>query len=203
LRKAAGSYGEHMDQGDGIDIPGAPGYGKVFALGDDTPFRHRKSWEREPTRRRERLRIGGGDDPVELLVALAQLLVEPLYVLAVINVPFAGNGAKYESQALTHAGVGSFFDDFGTLFSDDGRADAWVGSMHDEGLIVLDENDLLYAYGPLDEFERMLRDRGFTVEWPLLPSPHVHNFNEELNSEEARLRGWSGWSRVLPLEDDN
>lgn len=93
-----------------------------------------------------------------------------------------------ERLRMTHADVASFFDDFGKLFSDDGRAEAWVGSIEDEGLIVLDDNDLRYAYEPLDEFERILRDRGFAAGFPLLPSPHAHNFNEELNLEEARLR---------------
>lgn len=104
---------------------------------------------------------------------------------------------------MTHADAAAFFDQFGTLFADDGRADAWVGSTQGEGLIVLDRDDVLYAYGPLDEFERMLRDRGFAAGFPLLPNPHIHNYNPELSPEEARLREWSRWNRVLPLDEDD
>jgi hypothetical protein len=175
--------------------------GRFFAFGEYTAFRHPEIWARQATTGPDRLCIGGGEDPVKLLVALAQALAEPLFVLAVISVSMAGNAAKYESEAMTHGDVALFFDEFGKLFSEHGRAEAWVGSTQDEGLIVLDEHDLLYAYGPFDEFERILRDRGFTAGLPELPVPHWHAFNAEL-AEEVRLREWSGWRRVLPLEDD-
>jgi hypothetical protein len=182
--------------------------GKFFAMGDDKPFRYPEVWEREPTDGPDRLLIGGGEDPVKLLVALAQALSEPLFVLAVIHVSRDGDPGKYESEAMTHADVASFFDEFGKLFSDDGRAEAWIGSMQEEGgrardFIVLDNHDLLYAYGPLDEFERILRDRGFTAGLAEVPAPHEHHYNPQFDTEEARLREWSGWSRVLPLEEED
>ena len=182
--------------------------GKFFAMGDDKPFRHPEVWEREAVTDIDRLIVGGGDDSVKLLVALAQVLSEPLFVLALIRVSHEGDPGKYESEAMTHADVASFFDEFGKLFSDDGRAEAWIGSMQVEGgrvreFIVLDNHDLLYAYGPLDDFERILRDRGFTAGLAELPYPHSHAYNTELDAEEVRLREWPGWGRVLPLEDDD
>ena len=168
---------------------------------EDTPFRYPETWAREVASDTDvvRLCIGGGDDPVRLLLAVAEALAEPLFVLAVIDVSEAETG-KYESEAMTYADVASFFDEFGRLFAEHGRAEAWVGSTHEGGLIVLDEHDLLYAYGPLDEFERILRDRGFTAGLPEMPVPHVHALNVEL-AEQLRLREWPGWARVLPLED--
>jgi hypothetical protein len=181
--------------GEGVDAPRYP-IGKLFELGADTPFQHPQVLARESTTGPDRLRIGGGEDSVKLLVALAQVLAEPLYVLAVFRVT---EPAKYESEPMTHADAASFFDEFGKLFSEDGRAQAWVGSMHDDGLIVLDEHDLLYASGPLNEFERILRDRGFTTGHAKIPAPHAHQYSPAFDTEEARLREWSGWGFAARL----
>jgi hypothetical protein len=181
--------------------------GRFFALGDDTPFRHPEIWTRQasPDTGVARLCIGGGEDPVGLLLRLGQALTEPLFVLAVIDVSTEATG-KYESEAMTDADVASFFDQFGRLFAEHGRAEAWIGSLPDEGglardFVVLDDHDLLYAYGPLDVFERILRDVGFTTGLPEIPVPHVHGLNVEL-AQDLQLREWPGWARVLPLEDE-
>jgi hypothetical protein len=191
-----------------MDSPSRSAVGRFFALADDTsvqvadtPFRYPEIWARQltPETGVARLCIGGGEDPVKLLVTLAQALTEPLFVLALIDAS-TGQTGKYESGAMTYPDVAAFFDEFGRLFAAHGRAEAWVGSTQDSGLVVLDEHDLLYAYGPLDEFEAILPDRGYKAGFPEVPVPHAHALDVEL-AEQLRFREWPGWARVLPLEE--
>ena len=172
--------------------------GKLFELGGTTPFRHPSIWMRELTSETERLRIGGGEHSVELLGALAAVLVEPLFVLVEMRVPRAtGDEGRLESHAMTHTDVVSFLAAFRELFEDDARANVWVGTTANVGLLVLDEHDLIYAYGPLDDFETVIRQRGFALGEPGAPDPHEHHYNPEFDHLEVQLREHD-WRRVLP-----
>ena len=176
--------------------------GKLFALGAAAPYRHAEIWAREATSGPDRLRIGGGLRPVAVIQDLATLLAGPVYVLVVLNVPrCGGNPGRYESDALTQAEVATFLAEFESLFTNDARAELWIGSTSGEGLLVLDEHDLIYAYGPLDAFSARLSARGYGHGLPRAPDPHEHHYNEELDDLQARLIA-RDWRRVLPLDDD-
>lgn len=176
--------------------------GKLFALGADEPFRHAEIYAREETSGPDRLRIGGGERPVALLEDLATLLAEPLFVLVVLSVPRGGSQAgRYESDALTLDELTAFLAEFDVLFADDARTALWVGSTTGEGLLVLDEHDLVYAYGSLAAFAGRLSARGFEHGLPAAPDPHEHHYNSELDDFERRLTA-RDWRRVLPLEAD-
>lgn len=75
--------------------------GRFFELGASGPYRHDRVWVQESTTGPDRLRIGGGDSPVELLVELARDLQEPLFILTVLRVPRQGDAARLESEAVT------------------------------------------------------------------------------------------------------
>lgn len=174
----------------------------LHELGEPAPFRHPRVWTRQPTSGPERLLIGGGEAPVDVLSELAGALAEPLFVLVVLRVPRAGEAAKLESDALTHAELVGFLGEFRDLFENDGRAQAWVGAtVGGEGLVVLDEHDLIYAYGPLDTLEAVLSARGYERGEPHVPDDHEHHYRPENDELEVRLRGWWDWRRVLPAED--
>lgn len=176
--------------------------GKLFAPGVDAPYLHERVWAREESNVGERLRIGGGERSVELLVSLAQGLAEPLFILAVLRVGRAtGQDGKFESEALSHVQVADFYDEFEELFARDGRVQGWIGATDGSGLLVLDEHDLVYAYGPLDAFERELRLRGYSPGDPDIPVPHGHAYSEELDQLEVQLVNRQ-WRRVLPLDEE-
>jgi hypothetical protein len=176
--------------------------GKLFALGAKEPYRHAEVWAREATSGPDRLRIGGGERPVGLIRNLASLLAEPLYVLVVLSVPRgSGEPGRYESDALAQGEVATFLDEFEELFTHDARAELWIGSTTGEGLLVLDEHDLVYAYGLLDAFSAQLVARGFKDGLPRAPDPHEHHYNTEFDGLEARLIA-RDWRRVLPLHDE-
>jgi hypothetical protein len=178
--------------------------GRFSLPGADEPYRHPEVFEREQTSGPERLRIGGGAHPVALLVSLARALRQPLFVVAELRVAIAtGVNARYESEALSHAEVAQLFDGFDGLLTHDGRANAWIGSTDGEGLLVLDEHDIVYAYGLLGLFEDVLLARGFAPGHAEIPSPHQHDYPPEWGAEEQRLVETVGWRRVLEIDPED
>jgi hypothetical protein len=176
--------------------------GKVFEIGAESPYRHGPSWSSEQTTEYERLVIGGGDRPVELLVSLARELEQPLFVLAVLRVPrTTDQPGKLESEALDYAGVVAFYREFEPLFARDGRVQGWIGATDGSGLLVLDEHDVVYAYGPLGAFEERLRALGYEPGVVEVPTPHEHHYSEAFDDLERKLVALP-WRRVLPLEPD-
>lgn len=176
--------------------------GKLFALGEEAPYRHERVYAREDAGGTDRVRAGGADGPVALVVDLATTLVEPLFVLGVVRVGRTGASARHESEALTRAEAAAFCAEHAELFENDGRAELWVGETAGPGLLVLDEHDLVYGYGPVEAMEAALCRRGWVPGDPVAPEPHEHRYHPELDAAEDRLRAWPRWRRVLPLDDE-
>jgi hypothetical protein len=175
--------------------------GKLFLLGATEPFRHPKVWKRETVDGRERLAIGAGLETLTLVRALAWELKEPLSVLVVMRVPRVAEApGRWESEPYNHAALERFLDRFGELFEDDGRADLWIGETQGDGLLVLDEHDVVYAYGPVQRIQTILNRRGYARGAPTVPVPHEHRYHRHFDDLERQLEHWA-WRRVLPLED--
>jgi hypothetical protein len=172
--------------------------GKLFTPAVKGPYRHPRVWTREPTEGRERLRIGAGIGTVELVRALSAEIPEPLGVRVVLHAPRAGDGATLERDDVARAELDRFLDRFGELFEDDARAQLWIAQVGGPGLLVLDEHDLLYAYGALHKFEEILRGRHYRPGDPIVPEPHEHRSSPQFDDDERELRAWWDW-RVRPL----
>ena len=175
--------------------------GKLFVPDDPAPYRHPRVWLREPTDERERLRIGAGIGTLDLFRALAAPLREPLFLLVVMRAPRVVEAGRWESIALTHPELDRFLGRYGELFEEDARARLWVGEIDGVGMLVLDEHDLIYAYGPLHTFEQVLREHGYTSGDPAVPSPHEHRYNHRYDELEQDLRRLWAWNRLLPLDE--
>ena len=174
--------------------------GKLFAAGDPAPYRHPKVWVREPADQRERLRIGAGTGTMELLKALAKSMREPLFLLVVMRAPQVVEVGRWESVALTHPELARFTDRYGELFEEDPRAQLWIGELDGAAMLVLDEHDLIYAYGPLLRFEQVLVEHDYLPGDPQVPQPHEHRYSRQFNELESRLRRLWPWSRISPLD---
>jgi hypothetical protein len=174
--------------------------GKLFEVGNAAPYRHPAVWTREPTDERERLRIGSGIGTLDLFQWLAAVLGEPLFLLVVMRVPQVVEAGRWESVPLTHAELARFVGRYGMLFEEDARAQLWVGELDGAGMLVLDEHDLIYAYGPLDRFEQVLREQGYEPGDPVVPVPHEHRYHRGLNDLETDLKRLWAWNRILPLD---
>jgi hypothetical protein len=67
---------------------------------------------------------------------------------------------RYESPELGFADVDAFLRAFGRFVAEDGRHDLWIVSHDEPATIVLDRHNIIYAYGPLELFERKLLELG-------------------------------------------
>lgn len=150
-----------------------------------------------------RLVIGPSRDQVDLLAELVgELQGNPWYVLYVLLVPRRGNRqpGRYESEPFeSHAALASFLQSFRCFFESDGRHHVWAGSAANDGLLVYDQHNVIFAYGPLDRFERVLVSRGYREAEFWFPSPHSHAFLPENDAEEERLMAEIEW-QSYPLQ---
>lgn len=110
-----------------------------------------------------RLVIGPSIDHVDLLIELAgELQGNPWFVLYVLLVPRRGNRepGRYQSEPFTEfASLASFLQSFRAFFEGDGRHHIWVGSASNDGTLVYDQHNVIFAYGPLAKFKEVLKSR--------------------------------------------
>jgi hypothetical protein len=124
-----------------------------------------------------------------------------LFVLWVLHTPRAATPpGRYQSPPLEIREVVAFLECFAAFLENDARSDVWVLSQ-EPATIVYENHDLIYAYGPLDRFERVLRNRGFESGKISIPSPHAHNDHAEFDSAEKAVAGALDW-RVTPLQPE-
>lgn len=144
-----------------------------------------------------RLVIGASRDHVDLLIELAtQLQGLPWFVLYVLLVPRKGNreSGRYQSPPFdTHAELSAFLAAFRSFFEGDGRHHVWVGSAANDGLLVYDQHNVIFAYGPLDSFRAILDSHGFREHPFWFPAPHTHPYAPENDAEEERLMTEAEW----------
>ncbi|HET7552556.1 MAG TPA: hypothetical protein VFK04_14795 [Gemmatimonadaceae bacterium] len=156
----------------------------------------------------ERLRIGlrGGHSVV--LRVLGAALAPPYRLLYLLHT--TGIGAplgRYESPDLDGPDIESFSHRFGRFLAEDARHDVWLHSMTDEGgTLVLDRFNMVYAFGPLEKFERILDGGGIqaVAEWaaPQVPYPHALHYHREWDAAEREILEAFEWQRT-PLHSED
>ena len=171
--------------------------------GDPVPHNYGNLYFEEPCGPTRRLVIGPSRDHVDLLIELSgELRGDPWFVLYVLLVPRQGNrpAGRYQSEPFeTHAELSSFLSSFRAFFEGDGRHHVWVGSAANDGMLVYDQHDVIFAYGPLERFAALLDDRGFRRESFWFPAPHTHTYYPEHDAEEERLMSECDWE-YFPLQ---
>ncbi|MBI1373930.1 MAG: hypothetical protein GC159_14500 [Phycisphaera sp.] len=170
--------------------------------GDEVRHDYGDAYFVEPCGSSSRLVIGPTRDHVNLLSALSAVFVgRPWFMLYVLLVPRMGHEpGRYQSPPFeSHSDVDAFLNTFREYFEGDGRHHVWVGS--DDGeLLVYDQHDVIFAYGPLRGFESILRMRGFEEKKFWFPTPHTHHYLPENDSDEERLFAEYEW-QYFPLQD--
>ena len=176
----------------------------MFKLGyvrgtEDAPFVRPALFERQVTPDFERLRIGVPPSGPNPLLLLASCLEEPFTLLYLLHTPRGVPAAgRYESPALTREVLLAFLSTYLPFFSTDARHDVWVHSSSPEATLVWDRHDILFAYGPLEQFQELLLREGFTPGVPSIPSPHSHHYLLAFDSQQAAVLGAFAW-RHSPL----
>jgi hypothetical protein len=179
--------------------------GKLYGFVNDEWIRHDYGnvYFEQPCGNSRRLVIGPSTDHVDLMVELAaELEGNPWYVLYVLLIPRQGGPGpgRYQSEPFeNHAYLASFLLGFRAFFESDGRHHVWVGSGANDGVVVYDQHNVLFAYGPLDRFRSILASHGFRQSEFWFPSPHAHSYMPENDPEVERLMAEAEWKH-FPLQ---
>lgn len=180
------------------------GLNKLEAQAGNDWRRHRYPavFFREDTTSSRRLKIAASHNGVRLMMRLAQLLRDPFAILYVLLVPRGGSEAgRYQSPWLNREELADLCERHADFWEQDGRHHVWLYSATDQATLVYDQHDVIYAYGPLDEFAALLEADGFTEAEALdFPVPHGHLYHGEFDAMERELASLVGW-RHSPLQD--
>ncbi|WP_291986451.1 hypothetical protein [Luteitalea sp.] len=152
-----------------------------------------------------RLCVGVDGDSADCVATLARTLLGPFQVLYVLHTTRTGAAlARYESPVLSQDELRAFLRRFGSFLNEDSRHDLWVRSHDDDATLVLDRHGVIYAYGPLGEFEAALRQLGIRESAVVeIPCPHIHHYHATWDdAEEQMLRSLDWTLTPLPLSDE-
>ena len=145
-----------------------------------------------------------GSDPA-IFGRMVECLDPPYYLLYVLHTARGeGQPGRYQSPALSASQVKEFLAHFGPFLSADSRFDLWAHSPNDNGTVVWDRHDQLFAYGPLERFSAALRSLGFTAGSPTVPVPvqHTHHYRAEFDHLAKELLTTFDWS-YSPLQPED
>jgi hypothetical protein len=174
--------------------------GSLFKLGSIrdgtiTPFRYANTFQLERTTGADRLRIGVEDAPLSLLWKLAFPCTAPFFLLYVLHTSRCGNQlGRYQSPAIQFDAVNGFMSQFCEFLTNDARHDLWLHSPKSGATLVWDRHDLIYAYGPLDQFRAVLKESFLEAQVQGPPCPHVHRYHAEYDESEQRILRHFQWS---------
>jgi hypothetical protein len=143
------------------------------------------------------------NDDANTFLRLASILEEPYLLLYVLHTPRGeGDPGRYQSPSMSLRELQSFIVQFSSLLTQDARFDLWVHSPSEKATIVWDRHSQIFTYGPLDRFEAELRQIGFAVGAPEVPTPHEHNYWTELDSEAREILSVVQWA-FSPLKAED
>jgi hypothetical protein len=172
-------------------------FGYLTPTKEDLPFEYCDTWAIQGTTGPDRLVIAPRSNQVDVLSELIASLPEPFDVLYVFLVSRTeASPARYQSpDSLTRGELAAFLSRFRKYLECDGRHDLWVRSTQDSSLLVYDQHNVIYAYGPLETFKEVLRSRGFAnVPKINFPDPHTHHYNEEFDEDQNALLSYWSWN---------
>lgn len=160
----------------------------------------------EQTSGPERLVIAPSTNHISILIDLLQPLSEPLGILYILVVPRGGSetGRYQTADPISKQQAEELLKTFRAYLENDGRNDIWVASMSGPGQLVYDRHNVIYAYGPLPEYEKVLLELGLKkAEFVRFPAPHIHNYHEAFDEDELSLLRYWSWKRSPLRETDD
>lgn len=170
--------------------------------GEQVAFSYGDLYFREPLSRGERLTIGPSASHVDLMLALAcNWPTQQFYILYVLLVSHSGAlPGRYQSPLIeSFEDLQVFFCNFERFLESDGRHHIWIGSPANDGTLVYDQHNVIFAYGDLDHYESMLRERRFREQAFSFPAPHCHNYPPSHVTSEEELLSHFDW-HYSPLQ---
>ncbi len=146
--------------------------------------------------------VPGGD--AGLLLALTTEMEAPFFLLYILHTPRGeGEPGRYQSPSVSAEEAEDFVNRFREYLGADARFDFWVHSPSSQATLVWDRHNQLFAYGPVEGFEAVLRARGFS-EGPLpVLGAHVHEYRGEFDAQAKAVLAAFDWTHSpLRREDE-
>lgn len=166
----------------------------------EVPHSYPHVWARDDlSNGSSRLNVAPSGGHVDLLLKLSDCLPEPFRILYVLVVPRGeAEPGRYQSEELTREEVHDFLKSFEGFLESDGRAHLWVASVDPPsppvGTLVYNRHNLIYAYGPLLQYELVLAELGLNLRESVdIPNPHSHHYNIEMDPEATRILDHWEW----------
>jgi len=152
---------------------------------------------RQRTTGPDRLVIAPREEPLDVLCSLARFTGPEYFLLYVLLTPRGSTkSGRYQSPPLKLEGIEGFIEEFRRCLTEDARHQLWIGSTEGRGTLVYEEHGLIYAYGPLEKFERSLIERGLRPGTFEIPSPHSHHFHLAYDADVEELLDRWEWKRT-------
>ncbi len=166
------------------------------------PNVYERVWWQEETTGPSRIVAAVSDDQIGTIFKLAQCAAEPFLLLWVLHTPRGGSErGRYQSPPLTLNESELLLFKYRELFEQDGRSDIWIHAQTPDVTLVLDQHDLVYAYGPTQAFVSRLS--GFRPGRTSIPFPHAHNYHAQFDGLERMFVAELEWHvSQLEREDD-
>jgi hypothetical protein len=120
---------------------------------------------------------------------LSRGFTEPFFFLYVLVI-YRGGGetGRYQSDELSREELDNLFARYGEFWDRDGRHSIWLRSQQDDGTLVYDRHNLIYAYGPIERFKLVLESVGYTKTPEVsLGFEHKHCYYPEFDVFEQEL----------------
>jgi len=162
-------------------------------------------WDVEKTTGADRVIAAPSSGQVALVEALMEELPEPFGLLSVLILARrAGHQVgRYQCPApMSREEAVAFLHEYQEYFEGDGRHHLWVSSVSLPATIVYDHHDVIYAYGPLDDFQRVLHRRGLERGPVKIPAPHTHQYNADFDLVEDKILAHWSW-HWFPLQEQD
>jgi hypothetical protein len=171
----------------------------------DEYFEYPNIWAREKTSGPHRLSIAPRSDYAQLLGKLSGCMEPPFLLLYVLAIPRGGGEpGRYQSNySFSPTQLQQFLSEYSEFLEKDARHNLWIRS--DDGMLVYDRHNVIYAYGPLEQFVAVLDLAGLTESNEVrFPSPHAHHYHPDFDSDERRILHDEEWT-ISPLRpgDEN
>jgi hypothetical protein len=136
---------------------------------------------------------------------MMECLEPPYFLLYVLHTPRGeAEPGRYQSPEVSREEVGAFLVRFSSYLKADARFDLWVHSPKDNGTVVWDRHNQLYAYGPTDRYAEALTSMGFQsgeVAAPI-PIPHTHHYRVEFDEQARQVIAAMPWKHS-PLRPED
>lgn len=152
----------------------------------------------------DRLAVSLQSGQIELICQLLSTMPGPFGFLYILVVTRTGlEQARYElDKSLTLEGITRLLDEYRGFFEQDARHTVFIVDHSSGDFIVYDRHNLIYIYGDLDRYTRLLTRQGLVQRNIIIPTPHAHHYHHEFDDLETRLVTQNKWV-VKPLRDQD